>query len=325
MAHTRVGTDKPDDEDGFVGATPHEFGRYLQRLRESRGVTQTSLSTKTGAMAGHKISRSRISEIENAKRDRVSERELRVYMMGLKCTPQHINRMVTVLRQSTMTAPRESSADPVPTNSATPDPHSGGLTGAESGLTPRTERPGDDQDTPIPSLEASRSRVYHRREPGERVTLAVATALAVVALTGLGAELLRRGDSADLPPSWGGSPVVLALPPDNSPILGDTSDLVKNVTFPDPVQTSNIHDRPGLGKTASRDTTKRRAGHCCAHQAHDQAPGIAAVPDVEPHWYHYARGASSGWHPEQAPPCWQLNGSDTGFGTDPNQWSRPLR
>jgi transcriptional regulator with XRE-family HTH domain len=317
-------TDKSDAAKDFYGTTLQDIGTYLQNLRENMRVTQASLSTKTGAMAGHKISRSRISEIENAKRDRVSERELRVYMIGLKCTPHHINRMVKVLRECTVTPPREYSADPVLTSSATPDPYPAGLAGAEDDLILRKEKSDDDppttgheekgherwsqEDTPINLFDGSQPPPSRRRWQRRRIALAAATALTVGALTGLGAELFPRRESAD-PPTTLGSPTALLVQSPNSPrILDDTSGFIKNTTFPDPAlvrvnqrsaQTSKIQDRPGLGDTASSDTTKHLVGHCCVHEAQDHAVGVAALPRVvEPDWHSYTTGARGGWRPD---------------------------
>jgi transcriptional regulator with XRE-family HTH domain len=98
----RVHTKEPDTGGRLAAVTTLEdLGRYLHELRDKAKVTQESLSTKAGALTGHKLSRSRISEIENSKRDPVTEQELRGYMRGLKCAPRHIDQAVTVLRQCT--------------------------------------------------------------------------------------------------------------------------------------------------------------------------------------------------------------------------------
>ena len=96
----RVHTKEPPTGGRLAAVTTLEdLGRYLHELRDSRGVTQESLSTKAGALIGRKVVRSRISAIENAKREPITEQELRGYMCGLKCAPRHIDQAVAVLRQ----------------------------------------------------------------------------------------------------------------------------------------------------------------------------------------------------------------------------------
>lgn len=299
---------KTDTERHFEVTTLQGLGRYLQNLRESMRVTQTSLSTRTGARAGRKISRSRISEIENAKRDRVSERELRVYMVGLKCAPHHIDRMVTVLRQCTVTPPGESSAGPVPVGSATPDPHLAGLAGVKDDLIPREEKSEDDPTTA--DHEDGRDERWaqpsRRRWQRHNMTLVGATALVVVALMGLGAELFPRRESAD-PPTSPGSPAALLVPPNAPFIVEDTKDLIQDATSPDPalvqvgersIQTSEIHNRPAPGEAAGRDTTEHPIGYCCVHAEQDQIAGVDVLPRIKADWHSHATGASGGWLPD---------------------------
>ena len=96
-----VRTDEADPTSGGPDTitTLEELGTYLRGLRDSKRVTQEGLTAHTG----RKIARSRISEIENARRDPVTERELRAYLMGLKCTPRDIEQLVTVLTRCTTT------------------------------------------------------------------------------------------------------------------------------------------------------------------------------------------------------------------------------
>ncbi len=293
-------TNKTDIEIHFEVSTLQGLGRYLQNLRESMRVTQMSLSTKTGAMAGRKISRSRISEIENAKRDRVSERELCVYMVGLKCAPHHIDRMVKVLRQCTVTPPRESTACPVPAGSATPDP--------QDDLIPRKERSEDDPTAAHHENERDErwAQSSRRRWQRHNIALVAATALVVVALMGLGAELFPRRDSAD-PPTSPGSPAALLAPSDAPFIIDDTTDFIQNATSQDPAlvqvdkrptQTSEVRNRPAPGETTGRDTTERPAGYCCARAEQDQTVGVAGLPRIETDWHSYATGVRGGWLPD---------------------------
>ncbi|MGH7870516.1 MAG: helix-turn-helix domain-containing protein, partial [Candidatus Dormibacteraceae bacterium] len=175
----RQGTGETYAEGSFEITTLQDLGSYLQNLRETRRVTQVSLSTRTGALAGRSISRSRISEIENAKRDPVSERELRMYMGGLKCAPHHIDRMVKVLRQCAVTPPKEPPANPVPTHSAISDPDPDRLSSVDDDLTllknktedhPRTACHDEEErklrpqeDAPIHLVDASQPQPSRRR------------------------------------------------------------------------------------------------------------------------------------------------------------------
>lgn len=283
------------DADGHFGVTTLQgLGKYLQGLRESVRVTQTSLSVKTGAMAGRKISRSRISEIENAKRDRVSERELRVYMAGLRCAPHHIDRMIKVLRQCTVTAPKESTVSPVPADSATPDPYLAGLAGAKDDLIPGKEKSEDERDERWAQLSRRRWQ-YHN------MALVGATALVVVALMGLGAEFFPRQESAGPSTSRGSSDPLLLLP--SAPLLvEDTTDLIQNATAPvpalvqvdkRPTQTSEIQNRPA-GEAAGRDTTEHLIGSCCVHPGQAQEADVGVLPSIKTDWHGYATGTRGG-------------------------------
>jgi transcriptional regulator with XRE-family HTH domain len=60
-----------------------ELGGYLREVRKRQARSQDSVSGRASA-AGLSIRRERISEIENARRDRPSELELRAIMMGLR-------------------------------------------------------------------------------------------------------------------------------------------------------------------------------------------------------------------------------------------------
>jgi hypothetical protein len=101
---------RADTGSGLEAITTLEgLGGYLQELRDTRRVTQEGLSTTIGAITGRKIVRSRISEIENATRDPITEQELRAYMRGLKCPHRHIDQAVKVLTQCTATTPAKGS------------------------------------------------------------------------------------------------------------------------------------------------------------------------------------------------------------------------
>jgi transcriptional regulator with XRE-family HTH domain len=306
-------TDKGGINIGSAVVTLQDLGRYLRNLRENKRVTQVSLSTKAGAMAGRKISRSRISEIENAKRDPISERELRMYMVGLKCTPHHIDGLVKALRQFTVTPPRESPADPVPSSSAIPDSYFAELDDAKDNLTPRDEKYKDNLTTTGDEEEgrerwSQEDRLTHfcdapqpqpsrRRWQRHRIAIAAVTALVFVALTGLGAEFFLRQENANLSTSPG-SPAAL-LGPSNTPLLREeTRGFIKNVTSPDPApvranqrstQISKVKDRPRLKDTS----TEHRVGHCCVHQGQNHAVDFVSLPSIEPDWHSYlawARG-----------------------------------
>lgn len=286
-------TDKIDTGEHLEVTTLQGLGRYLKGLRENMGVTQTSLSVRTGAMFGRKISRSRISEIENAKRDRVSERELRMYMVGLKCAPHHIDRAVKVLRQCAVTAPRESTTSLVPVDSATPDPYLAGLAGAKDDPTAADHE--DERDERWAQLSP-------RRWQRQNMALVGATALVVVALMGLGAELLPRGGSADPPTSRGSSGPLLLLP--SAPLLlEDTMDLIQNATAPGPAlvevdkwpaPTSEIQNRPA-GEAAGRDTTEHLIGSCCIRAGQAQEAGVVVFPRIKTDWHSYATGVTGGY------------------------------
>jgi hypothetical protein len=221
-----VRTNEPDVGGGFEAITTLEgLGRYLQELRGKWHVTQESLSTKTGAITEHKISRSRISEIENAKRDRVTERELRVYMRGLKCTPRHIDQVAKALTQCTAPPAKESPTGPDVTSPATLDADPAGLGGAEDDL-PLWEEKSDDDPVAAGQEDAGRDRWQHHRS-----ALAAAIALIVVALAGLGAGFSLREESGGrpMPPA---NPTALLLPHGVPLIADDASDLIKDATLP---------------------------------------------------------------------------------------------
>jgi transcriptional regulator with XRE-family HTH domain len=329
--------DEVDKEDvGFV-ITLQDLGRYLQNLRENRRVTQASLSTKTGAMAGRKISRSRISEIENAKRDPIAERELRVYMVGLKCAPHHIDRMVKALRQCAATPPRETPADPVPSRPAIPDPYLGGLGDADDDRAPREEKFADDpttggdekegherlpqEDTCIDSLDASRPQPRRRCWQRHRIALAAATTLIMAVFTGLNAMFFLRRESV-APSTSLGSPAVLVaspnvppkVPTNVPPISEDTSNLSKSVSLPSGVpaqvdkwsaKTSKTRDRLPPGNAASRDTTQQGVGYCCVVLQHGEGLDPVSLPRIDQQkWRTYtvqSGGARSGPAGEQSP------------------------
>jgi hypothetical protein len=316
-------TDKLGEESDFGAATLQGLAKYLRNLRENRRVTQASLSTKTGAMTGRKISRSRISEIENAKRDPISERELRTYMVGLKCAPHHIDGLVKALRQSMVISSRETPADPVP-SSAMPDPHPTGLGGAEDDLTLRKEKSKDDltaagheeggrerwpqEDRSVHLVDASQAQPSRRRWQRHRIAFATATALVVVALIGFGAEFLLRRESAELPTSPG-SPGALLVPHNSPPLIleGTTPDFIKDGSplYPAPVrvnkrtaQISKTQDRLDPRDTATRDTTEHLVGYCCVPKGNDQAVDAAVFPGIKPDWRGYPGGATGELRPD---------------------------
>lgn len=282
-------TNEPDTGSGFEAITTlEELGRYLQGLREKRHVTQHSLSTKTGAITHRKLARSRISEIENAKRDRLTERELRTYMQGLKCTPRHIDQVVKVLTQCTATPAREFPADADATSPATledkpdDDPATAGHENEEFDRWPQV-------NICITPLAASLPHLSRRHWPCHRIALAAATVLVVVALAGLGVEFSLRRQSSDRPTSPGGPTTVLV--PHSAPLIAeDISDLVKDTTFlgDAPVQpnqrftkTREIRDQlVGRGKAAGRDGTQRQievtpVTPCVVELAGQRRPGAA--------------------------------------------------
>jgi hypothetical protein len=324
--------DEMDKTDVDFVITLQDLGRYLQNLRENRRVTQASLSTKTGAMAGRKISRSRISEIENAKRDPVSERELRVYMVGLKCAPHHIDRMVKALRQCAATPLRETPADPVPSRSAIPDPYLGGLGDADDDRIPGEEKFDDDPttggdekedperlpqaDTCIDSPDASHPQLHRRYWQRHRIAFAAATALIMAALTGLNAMFFLRRENVAPTTSLSSPSVLVASPnvppkiPTNVPPISEhTSNLSKNVSLPSgaPVQvdkwstkTSQTRDQLPPRSTASRNITQQGAGYCCVELQHGQELDPASLPRVDQQkWGTYAvQSGGAGSHPD---------------------------
>ena len=241
-------TNELDAGGGFeVIATLEDLGRYLQELRGKWHVTQESLSTKTGAITERKISRSRISEIENAKRDRVTERELRVYMRGLKCAPHHIDQVVKALTQCTAPPAKESPTGPDATSPATLDADPAGLGGAEDDLPPWEEKSDDDPvaaghedagrdrwpqvNMCLTPLAASLPQLSRHRWQHRCSALAAVTALIVVALAGLGVGFSIRGESGDRPTPPANSTALLL--PHSAPLIADdASDLIKDATLP---------------------------------------------------------------------------------------------
>lgn len=140
-------TDQPDTSSGLETITTlKDLGQYLQGLRAEH-VTQLGLATRSG----HKIGRSRISAIENAQREPVTEYELRVYMRGLKCAPPHIDQAVDVLKRCTAIPTRQSPSDPDATSPAAPDTYPAGLGGAEDNPAPPQEKP--DNDPPAATIK----------------------------------------------------------------------------------------------------------------------------------------------------------------------------
>ncbi|MGH3832696.1 MAG: helix-turn-helix domain-containing protein [Pseudonocardiaceae bacterium] len=229
-----------DAEGGFEGiATLEDLGRYLRGLREKRRVTQESLSTRTGALAQRKIARSRISEIENAKRDRVAERELRTYLCGLKCAPRHIDQIVAVLTQCTATPVRESSAGP-------------DVTGPSAAA--------------LEALPVSLPQPSRRRPRRHRIGLVPVLAQVVVALVGLGAGFFLRGESGSRPTASDGYSA-LSVPHSTLPMAPDAVDVIKDATFPggtplpdnqrSPARTESRNWLASRGNATGRDATQR--------------------------------------------------------------------
>lgn len=301
--------------------TVEDLGRYLQELREKRRVTQASLSVKTAAIAGHKISRSRISEIENARRDRVSERELRVYMVGLKCTPRHIDRMIKALRECAGSLPRELPADPASTRLATPDLYPVGRGGADDDLALRKEKSDGNSTAGGGAKEKRCRRWLHAAamcinpcdrfapEPfrghwqRDRIALAAATVLVIVVFTELSAGFFLRQESVD-PPMLPDTPTVLLMPPNAPPVSGNPSS-IKDFTFPDrtPVRvddkqstkTSRVQRRHGAGDSTSPDTGQWVAGHCCVNEVQRQAAHYPVVSSHVPQDWHSYTDSGRRW------------------------------
>lgn len=242
-------------EGGFEGiATLEDLGRYLRELREKRRVTQESLSTRTGAIAQRKIARSRISEIENAKRDRVAERELRTYLCGLKCAPRHIDQIVAVLAQCTATPVRESPAGPA-------------VTGPSSAA--------------LEALLASLPQPSGRRPRRHRIALVPALAQVVVALAGLGVGFFLRGESGGQPTASGGHSAS-SVPHSTLPMAPDAVDVIKDTTFPGGTPLPDNQRSPAITDSwnwlASRGAANSRhaPGRDVAQHANTQ-PLIAAM------------------------------------------------
>lgn len=129
-----VRTDEPASASGGPGTitTLEELGTYLRRLRDIKRVTQEGLTAHTG----RKIARSRISEIENARRDPVTERELRTYLMGLKCTPRDIEQLVMVLTRCTTVPAAQTQSHHDPNSHAATAVYPTGLADVENNPAP---------------------------------------------------------------------------------------------------------------------------------------------------------------------------------------------
>jgi transcriptional regulator with XRE-family HTH domain len=206
----RHGTDRTDVAEVFEVATVQGLGQYLRTLRESRHVTQAGLSTKAGAMAGCAISRSRISEIENARRDRVSERELRMYMAGLKCAPHHVDQMVKALRQcAVIPQSKQASASSAPSKSYP-------VESRNVEIVPRTHKEDakdnptmadqdcrEQADAPACPFNASQFQPTRHCQQYHRITLFTAIVLIIVTLTGLAVGLCiqRQRTNISRPPA----------------------------------------------------------------------------------------------------------------------------
>ncbi|MGH7870343.1 MAG: hypothetical protein ACREP9_22545, partial [Candidatus Dormibacteraceae bacterium] len=250
----------------------------------------------------------------------VSERELRVYMGGLKCTPHHVDRMVKVFRQCTVILPKEPPANPVPTHSAILDPGPDRLSSVEDDLTllkkktedyPRTASHDEEErkrwpqeDAPIHLVDASQPQPSPRRGQRYRTAIAAATALTVTALTALGAEFfVGQRQSATLPPPSGIS--TPSLSPPGVPLILESPSDFDNVTpsghpplvriAKRPTQTSELQHPPGSSDFASRDTTEHTGRLCCVRKEQDR-PVRVAVPHVEPDWSS-RMGATGEWEP----------------------------
>jgi transcriptional regulator with XRE-family HTH domain len=295
--HVPIQTDKSDTGTGCPVTTLEDLGRYLQRLRESRHVTQESLSAKTEAITGDKINRSRISEIENARRDRITERELRVYMLALKCTHDHINQIVNAVRKRTRSPQRESPVDSASTNSVMPNFYPAGLSGAEDDLTLEAEKSenarrageddpkagGEKENYPERSLQEEKSagyldtsqpQVLRRRWRRHLIQFATGIAMVLVGtLTAHGAESFLGQENMH-PPTSSGTTAILFVPHDSAPVPKDTLDLSKNVPVSDrePVRIEGKWSakeselqRGAVVDTASRGgNTQQVIKRCCA-------------------------------------------------------------
>jgi transcriptional regulator with XRE-family HTH domain len=287
--------DKSDTETQCEVKTLEDFGRQLQQLRERKHVTQTSLSARVAAIAGYRISRSRISEIENARRDRITERELRVYMLGLRCTHGHIDQMMKALRQCVATPARASN------NAVTPDY-----------LTQEKEKIGNDSITAseekeyfkqaprswtcTDSLDTSQSRQLRRRRLPRHINIFGAMALVIAGFAGLNADFLLR-QKGESPPPHTGTTAVLLIPSNTLLRQDDSSNLVKSVTSWDravapshdkwPSATLKSSPAPRVDDANSRHTTKPVVKHCCVEDEQPRAVNRGALPNSMQDWHSY--------------------------------------
>jgi transcriptional regulator with XRE-family HTH domain len=318
--------DKSDTQVGPPVTTLEDLGRYLQRLRDARRVTQESLSAKTASsITGDKINRSRISEIENARRDRITERELRVYMLALKCTNDHINQIVNALRQCTRTPQKQSPADPASTNSVMPNFYPDGLSSGEDDLTLQEEKhaPGASEGDPKAGgekknhlerrpqeekrtdyLDTSQPQVLRGRWQRYRIALIPAIALVLAgALTAHDAQFFVGQKNVD-PPTSSGTTAILLVPNYAVPAWKDTSDFSKNVPASDraPVQingklpTNELKlQRGDVVDTTSRGRrTQQVVRRCCNGEGERREVNPVAVPPTAWDWQSYA----DFWQPE---------------------------
>lgn len=302
----RTTMDKSDTEAACEVMTLEDFGRRLQQLRESKHVTQTSLSARVAAIAGYRISRSRISEIENARRDRITERELRVYMLGLRCTHGHLDQMMKALRQCVAT-PAQASI-----NAVTPTVYSTELDGTEDHPTQEKEKIDNDpiaaseekEDfehargswTCTDSFDASQFRPFRRRRLPRHINVFGAMALVIAGFMGFNANFLLRQKSDSPPPSTG-TTTVLLIPPNTLPKPDDSSNLVKSVTSLDrtvalshekwPSATLKISSAPIVEDANSRNTTKPEVKHCCVEDEQPRAVSRGALPNSMQDWHSY--------------------------------------
>jgi Helix-turn-helix domain len=300
-------TDKTDPAGACQLATLQGLGQYLRNLRENRRVTQESLSAKTGAIAGRTITRSRISEIENAKRDAISERELRVYMAGLKCTTHHIDRMVKALRLCTATSPSGSVVDPLQVNSATLDPPlvrrsdtdndpaqlKNKFDGDRTKIGP--EKEGCEPRSPATVTIDPPNASPPSRGRGLRPSIAIIAATGVLAgavSTGLSIKFLPRPGGVDQPTLPGNS-IDLLVPPGALMPQGNP-DFRNNAITPGPVLTQvdessdpapKTQKGPGLRKTAGRDTVPQVVGPCCPGEKQPQVANPFVSPHIARAWH----------------------------------------
>lgn len=281
--------DKTDIWPARAVTTLEDLGRYLQQLRESKHVTQTGLSAKAAAISGYRISRSRISEIENARRDRVTERELRVYLLGLKCADRHIDQMVKTFRQCT------TSAALVSINSATPTSDATGLDNTQDRLTPEDDQSSDDsiedrervtQSTAgSDSLNAYQFHPPLRRCHTRHIHIFAAMALVIAGFAGSNAEFSLRQKSA--------SPTIPTriTPVSRTPVTGGNPSLLISVTSPDqtglrngnrPFQNTSLRRTPSADAEsydATKHMVKHRPSETGRRHAVDRVPLLKAAQD----------------------------------------------